>query len=96
MNNRFEIGHAYYASPAIEGARQRIVIPIGRSGSEIQFAFIDDLSNANVEPIAGVEREFVRMLTGEGLVYGCSCASEVPASESARVLSIIKGGRDDH
>lgn len=92
MRDRFELGHAYYATPAITGARQRIVIPIGRAGSEIQFAFIDDLANANVEPIEGVDREFVQIVPGDGQVYGCSCAAEVPASESARVMAIINGG----
>ena len=92
MRDQFVIGHAYYATPAITGARQRIVIPIGRCGSEIQFAFIDDLANAHVEPIEGVDREFVQLVPGDGHVYGCSCAAEVPASESARVMAIINRG----
>lgn len=91
MSWTFEIGRAYYASPAVVGAKQRIVIPIGREGNLIQFAFIDDLSNAMVEPIEGVPREFVKIKPGDGMVYGVSCAGEVPASESAKVLSIIRG-----
>lgn len=88
--DQFEIGRAYYATPALPGARQRIVIPIGREGSDIQFAFVDALANTTSESVSSVCREFVRLDIGDGHIYSCSCACSVPASESAKVLDLIR------
>lgn len=86
---QFEIGRAYYATPAMPGAPQRIVIPIGREGSAIQFAFVDALANTHAEAF-GADREVVQLFPGDGRVYTSSCACLVPASESARVLDLIR------
>lgn len=91
MADQFEIGRAYYATPAMPGAKQRIVIPIGRDGDQIQFAFVEDLANASCDILDGA-REYVTMDV-DGQRYVSSSACVVPASESAKVLDLIRGSR---
>lgn len=87
---RFEFGKVYWATPVFHGAPKRCVIMIGRSQGSIQFAFVEDLSSADVDQMidAGIGREFCR-IRGREHDYNCSCAAEVPAADAAMVYSAI-------
>ncbi len=71
----FELGAIYCATPALRGARQRLVIPIGRQGFRLQVALVDDFSVADLDldVAADYGREFWRITTRDGS-YSMSAA----------------------
>lgn len=75
MSYTFVLGQVYCATPALRGARQRLVIPIGRQGVRLQVALVDDFSIANLDldVAADYGREFGRMTTRDG-IYSMSAA----------------------
>lgn len=82
-----EHGGVYYATPALEGAKKRIVAVIGREGSTVQLAFLDELAVGRMEQMHG--REIVAVDTEIGR-YTISAALPVPASDAAIVQDILK------
>lgn len=89
-NERFIVGNAYVATPALEGARKRIVVPIGRAGNCIQVAFVDALANGvcAARSLGDFEREVVQLKTDDG-VYTVSAASEVSSADAEIVRDIL-------
>lgn len=89
-NERFVIGNAYFAIPALEGARKRIVVPIGRAGNCIQVAFVDELGYGvcDVRALGDFDREVVQFKTADG-VYTVSAASEVSSADAEIVCDIL-------
>lgn len=90
--DQFRIGAVYVATPALEGQRQRLVIPIGRQGSTMQIAFVDNLATVHVTVDTLCGREYARGNHVDGH-YAFSSACEAPASDTARVLDILEAGR---
>lgn len=90
MNNQFRIGACYVATPALQGARKRIVIPIGRQDKKMQIALVDNLEMADVSVGGLCEREFARVVLSDG-TYTFSSACEVSAGEYAKVREILGG-----
>lgn len=88
MAYALEIGGVYYATPALEGGRKRIVAVIGREGSAVQLAFLDELACARAIEMHG--REVAHVETGSGQ-YTVSAAIPVAASDAAIVQDILKG-----
>lgn len=87
---QFKIGEAYSAVPALEGAKKRLVVVIGRSGRYIQLAWCDDLSVGEVNSF-DYGREFVQVPRPDGM-YSVSAACQVDASNAAEVLEFIRSG----
>lgn len=87
---QFKVGEAYSAVPALEGAKKRLVVVIGRSGCHVQLAWCDDLSVGEVD---GFEfgREFVQVRRPDGL-YSVSAACRVDAANASEVLEFIRNG----
>ena len=90
MNNQFRICACYYAVPALEGAKKRIVIPIGRTGSQMQIATVDDFRVVDVEISPFCGREFARGMLRDGF-YTLSSVCEVSDAEYAAVREILGG-----
>lgn len=90
MITLFRVGNAYFATPALEGARKRIVVPIGRAGNCIQVAFVDVLADGvcDARPLGGFDREVVQLKTADG-VYTVSAASEVSSADAEIVRDIL-------
>lgn len=89
-SNKFKIGAVYCATPALEGAKKRLVIPIGRLGHQMQVATICELTTATVEVGGLCGREFARVLLKDG-VYIISSACEMMAQDFAEVQEILEG-----
>lgn len=85
----FEIGQAYHATGCVNPMDRRFVVAIGREGSHVQFAFVDDLASANVRPLSGFDREFLKVEDKSGTQYNVSAAVPVSMAESAEVLAIL-------
>ena len=75
---QFKVGEAYSAVPALDGAKKRIVVVIGRSGCHIQLAWCDDLSVGEVSAF-DFGREFAQTRRPDG-VYSVSAACRVDAT----------------
>ena len=88
MAYSLEIGGVYYATPALEGAKKRIVAVIGRQGSAVQFAFLDELAVGKAIELHG--REVVSVDTDCGM-YTVSAAVPANAGDAAIVQDILKG-----
>lgn len=88
MAYALEIGGVYYATPAFEGAKKRIVAVIGRQGSAVQLAFLDELAVGKAIELHG--REVATVDTDIGM-YTVSAAVPVAASDAAIVQDILKG-----
>lgn len=83
----FEVGHVYYATPAIVGQPKRLASLIGRDGSHLQFAFVDELVGGTVEIF--FNRETARIKTAIGS-YNVSAAIMANASETAVINSLLQ------
>ena len=90
VNDRFQFGHVYWATPVLKGVPKRVVIMIGREAGALQFAFVDDLRAADAGTIdfCGTGREFCQ-IKGRDYVYNCSCACELPAATAAEIYAAI-------
>ena len=90
VNDRFQFGHVYWATPVLKGVQKRVVIMIGREEGALQFAFVDDLRAADAGTIGsfGTGREFCQ-IQGRDYVYNCSCACELPAATAAEIYAAI-------
>ena len=88
MAYSLEIGGVYYATPALEGGKKRIVAVIGRQGSAIQLAFLDELAVGKAVEMHG--REVVSVHTDSGM-YTVSGAIPANAGDAAIVQDILKG-----
>lgn len=87
--NAFEIGKVYYATPALEGLKKKIVVVIGRESRLVQVAIIGDLDIGEARTIEG--REFMQLNTKEG-VYNVSSVCEASAADAALINSILENG----
>ncbi len=85
---KFEIGATYCAVPALEGARRRMVVVIGRSGNHIQLAWCDDLSVGEVAAL-DFGREFMQVSRPDG-VYSVSAACRVDAADASEVMELVR------
>lgn len=88
MNSQFRIGAVYCATPALAGAKQQLIVPIGRQGHAMQIALVSDFSLASVAVSDDYGREFARLQLGDGC-YTTSSACEVDAAEYARVRQLL-------
>lgn len=90
---QFKIGEAYSAVPALDGARKRLVVVIGRSDRHIQLAWCDDLS---VGEICAFDfgREYVKVSRPDG-VYCISAACRIEAADAADVLEFIRPDKQE-
>ena len=92
MSMTFKVGSCYPAVPALEGARRRMVVVIGRSDEgRVQIAWVDDLSTETVKAI--YDREFVEASRPDG-VYTISAACELGAADAADVFSMLRRSID--
>lgn len=87
--HEFVVGQAYHATGCLNPRDRRFVVAIGREGSRVQFAFVDDLASADAKPLTGFDREFLQVQDKTGNKYNVSAAVPVSMSESAEVLSIL-------
>ena len=88
MAYALEIGGVYYATPALEGAKKRIVAVIGRQGSAVQLAFLNELAVGKAVEMRG--REVATVDTDLGM-YTVSGAVQANAGDAAIVQDILKG-----
>ena len=84
---QFKVGAAYSAVPALEGAKKRLVVVIGRSECRIQLAWTDDLSDEDTQMCVG--REIVRSTRPDG-VYVVSAAVPLDIQVAAPILDIVR------
>jgi hypothetical protein len=82
----FEVGATYVAAPALEGARKRLAVVIGREGDAVQLAFINELALARLQVVNG--REILTCDTELGY-YSLSSAVPAAASDAAIVNDIL-------
>lgn len=82
----FVVGQAYHATGCVNPGDRRFVVAIGREGSRVQFAFVDDLAIANVHPLSGFDREFLKVedKSGTARQLGVILANH---GEVARILN---------
>ena len=85
---QFKVGEAYSAVPALEGAKRRLVVVIGREGCHIQLAWCDALTVGLVKAF-DFGREFVQVRRPDG-VYSVSAACRVDAVTASEVLELIR------
>ena len=90
---RFEIGAPYVAVPDILQKGRLIVVPIGRQGGSVQFAFVSDLKIGEVCMMNG-DREFARIETDRG-VYCVSSISKIDAEGHAEVEDMLRRARHE-
>ncbi|MBO5905344.1 MAG: hypothetical protein J6Q84_02870 [Kiritimatiellae bacterium] len=90
MAYALEIGGVYYATPALEGAKKRIVAVIGRQGEHVQLAFLEELAVGKAVEMHG--REVASVDTDSGM-YTVSAAVPANASDAAIVMDIVNGKR---
>ena len=83
----FELGSVYVATAAVEGARRRLGVVIGRDGKVVQFAFVDELATGEVAWINGRESAMVGTSVGE---YNLSSAVRAEAGDAAMVMDILR------
>lgn len=83
---KFKVGATYVAAPALEGARKRLAVVIGREGDAVQLAFIEELALARLQVVNG--REILTCVTGLGY-YSLSSAVPAAASDAAIVNDIL-------
>ena len=88
LNNQFRIGACYVATPALVGAKQQLIVPIGRQGHAMQIALVSDFSLASVAVSDEYGREFARLQLGDGC-YTTSSACEVGVADYANVRRIL-------
>jgi len=88
MKLEFELGKAYYATPAIKGQQQRLVVPIGRQGGTIMFAVVGGLWCAQIVADASLGREY-SIVTGEDGRYCVSAAARATDSDRDIVKFLI-------
>lgn len=90
----FELGAIYCATPALRGARQRLVIPIGRQGVRLQVVLVDDFSVADLDldVAADYGREFGRLQLRDGS-YSMSAACLASAEQLQHVNRRLGLGR---
>lgn len=88
MAYALEIGGVYYATPALEGAKKRIVAVIGRQGSAVQLAFLNELAVGKAVEMHG--REVATVETDLGM-YTVSGAVPANAGDAAIVQDILRG-----
>ena len=87
MKNMFKPGTVYVATSAIEGARRRLGVVLGREGRLVQLAFIDELTTGEVAWFNGRESVKVSTRTGE---YNLSSAVRAEAGDAAMVMDILR------
>ena len=88
MNNQFRIGAVYCATPALAGAKQQLIVPIGRQGHAMQIALVSDFSVATVAVSDEYGREFARLQLPTGC-FTTSSACEVGVADYANVRRIL-------
>lgn len=95
MSDRLVVGHTYVATPSLAGARQRIVVPIGRVGERVQFAFVNGLVSGDIDAqcLECLGREVVRLKCNDG-IYTVSAVCELCASDVAIVNNILKDQKE--
>ena len=82
----FVKGRAYEAIPALEGARRRMVVCVGRNGRRIQLAWIGDLTVEDAKMCEA--REIVQPKRPDG-VYTVSSAAPLDIQTAAHVIDLI-------
>ena len=87
---KFKVGATYVAAPALEGARKRLAVVIGREGDAVQLAFIEELALARLQVVNG--REILTCATGLGY-YSLSSAVHAAACDAAIVNDILVEAR---
>lgn len=85
--NQFAEGVAYEAIPAIEGARRRLVVCIGRDESTVQLSWADDLTTDHIQVCAG--RETVKPIRPDG-VYFISSAVPLDVNAAAPIIDLLR------
>ena len=88
MNEVFRIGTVYVATPVLQGLQQKLVIPVGRDGRNMQIALVDNLEMADVSVGGMCDREFARVTLEMG-DYTFSSACEASVEEYAKVRQIL-------
>ena len=90
MKYQFEKGKAYYANPALPGAKQKIVLCIGvnsgRAGIFATFSQVGLLKRAKVRNIEGRDTVMLRCCDGD---YFVSAAVDVNVSAAAEIIDCI-------
>ena len=85
----FQKGDAYFATPTVKSAKQKIVACIGRRGRFATFARVDMLHRVQVGEIEG--RETATIKAKDGLDYFVSAATVVDLDNVANVLAAMEG-----
>ena len=93
MKGRFEIGQVYIATAALQGQRQRLAVVIGRMGSTVQLAFVNELATAKVHSF-GEDREYGSSKTEYGN-YNISSAAKASADEAAYMHGLLRLEREE-
>jgi len=83
----FVKGRAYEAIPALEGARRRMVVCVGRNGRRIQLAWIGDLTVEDAQMCEA--REIVQPKRPDG-VYTVSSAAPLDIQTAAPILDLVR------
>ena len=86
FSRSFKIGSVYHATPALVGQR-RLAALIGRDGTSLQYAFVDELSCGMVEIVC--DRETAQLETEIG-TYNVSAAVPANANETAIINSLLQ------
>ena len=84
---QFVEGKAYEAIPALEGAKRRMVVCLGRDGRRIQLAWTEDLSVEDTQMYFG--REIVKSCRPDG-VYVVSSAVPLDIQVAAPILDLMR------
>jgi hypothetical protein len=84
---QFVEGTAYEAIPALQGARRRMVVCVGRDERRIQFAWVDDFTVEDKQMCLG--REIVQSRRPDG-VYTVSSAVPLDIKVAAPILDLVR------
>lgn len=84
---RFQVGEVYIATPAIQGQPRKLAAIIGREGSMLQVAFVDELVVGESKMYDG--RDFASLETRIGR-YNISACVKAAAKDAAIVNDILK------
>lgn len=82
----FVEGRTYQAIPALEGAKRRLVVCVGRDKGQVVFSWADNLTVEHTEMCVG--REIMKSNRPEG-VYVVSSAVPVNLESAAPVIDLL-------
>ena len=85
--SRFQVGQTYIATPCFEGARQKIVVVIGRKDGHLQLAGVKDLDEGKVMVFDG--REMAQFDAPDGLRYSIHSTCPIDAVAGARAFRMM-------